>query len=569
MSNLTNINVSKMIADCKAKMRIGLNSPVIDIDTCIELLEGCLDSVSDSKLGRFGNSNKNGMMSRPIIMYLWYLIKQGKRVNVKTVCNNGLVSGEFLLVPMYDDNGKPNNNAIIPIVAKGDGCELGEYQKILFVEQLADFSFIDGEFIQRFDNGSMYIEECVNHNEYLDNLNSGISFNRACKITTIDGTTYLCHPALSVNTIITITEANCKPEVYRVTGNQHSCDTLNDPTVDKESDGYITQDIIIPLIHGIGSPGKYITDEYGEATAYRASIPVSRFMALASLFVSHELFKGKLAAEPYNDMWKRKARVKEWDMIDGFNKSIVEPFEKLFPNEDGLKVLTLAIDLYLLTVLGIYALQEGKADIRELVLLYYANLFGSSEEYNKIINGTATKNELENAETLKWMYYFLSMQEAWNSMPYVNHKDLRRSHNVMYNLEFTSADFNDAHGALVGAFASLPNGSDYTDVVTVPSRKRVNGRNVYSTKQMQVFKDHYGISAYILDDFDKYMLKCGATQFRGQFISQLSTIAQHNRKQLNLQTPNYLVIAPDQVAMFRDFLEKQYGYGTTAYWKLV
>ena len=65
------------------------------------------------------------------------------------------------------------------------------------------------------------------------------------------------------------------------------------------------------------------------------------------------------------------------------------------------------------------------------------------------------------------------------------------------------------------------------------------------------------------------MLKHGATQFRGQFISQLSDIAKYNRKQINSQIPKHLVIAPNQVAMFRDFLENQYGYGTPAYWKLV
>ena len=139
----------------------------------------------------------------------------------------------------------------------------------------------------------------------------------------------------------------------------------------------------------------------------------------------------------------------------------------------------------------------------------------------------------------------------------------------MYNLEFTSADFNDAHGALVGAFASLPNGSDYTYVTTVPCRKKVNDRNIQTEKQMTVFKNKCGISAYILDDFDRYMLEHGATQFRGQFISQLSTIAKYNRKQIDSHIPNTLVIAPNQVRMFKEFLVGTYGYGTPAYCKLV
>ena len=333
----------------------------------------------------------------------------------------------------------------------------------------------------------------------------------------------------------------------------------------KASDGYITQDIIIPIIRGIGSHNKFIygNGEGQPATAYRASIPVSRFMALGSLFVSHEINKATLAKDPDNDLLKRKARVKEWDMIEGVERAFVEPYEKMFPNADRLKVLTLAINMFIFTMVGIIAIQDGDKKAVKIVRRTYLNIFSSDEEIDLCRHSDTPTYLIKSTKGFKWMSYFISLVDAWEKVPYVNHKDLRRSHNVMYNLEFTSADFNDAHGALVGAFASLPNGSDYTYVTTVPCRKKENG------KQMQVFKNKCGISAYILNDFDRYMLEHGATQFRGQFISQLSAIAKYNRKQINSHIPNNLVIAPNQVAMFKEFLEETYGYGTPAYWKLV
>ena len=199
----------------------------------------------------------------------------------------------------------------------------------------------------------------------------------------------------------------------------------------------------------------------------------------------------------------------------------------------------------------------------------YLEIFCPDEEIDLFRNNNTHNYLIKSTKGFRLFSYFVSLVEAWENVPYVNHKDLRRSHNVMYNLEFTSVNFNDAHGALVGAFACLPNGSDYTYVTTVPCRKKVNGRNIQTEKQMTVFKNKCGISAYILDDFDRHMFEHGVTQFRGQFISQLSTIAKYNRKQINSHIPNNLVIAPNHVRMFKEFLVETYGYGTPAYWKLV
>ena len=546
-------------------MSSGLARNISNIDGLTKLMEKNLQMFSNSDIGRNGSSRKNDLMSRPIIMYLWHLIKQGKIVDVAAVDTKG-ASGKFLLIPMYDDAGKPTLQALMPIVANSINEPLGEYQEIRFVEKLSDFKVLEGKYMFRSSGSGIYVDECINDFEYEENLETCRSFSTVYQITTVDGLVSLENPLFTTGSIITINN-----ELYHLVPNPHGSDELNDPNMKKATDGYITQDIIIPIIRGIGSPSKFI---YGngddqDATAYRASIPVARFMALGSLFVSHEKNKASLAKDPDNDLLKRKARVKEWDMIEGVEQALVEPYEKMFPDEDKLKVLRLAIDMFIFTIIGTSATDEGGSVAGRLVLNTYFHLFGSEEEVALFSNPNTPADVIRDTNGFKWLSYYMSLMSAWESVPYVNHKDLRRSHNVMYNLEFTSVDFNDAHGALVGAFASLPDGSSYIDVVTVPSRKKVNGAYSYSTKQMQVFKNQYGISAYILDDFDKYMQKCGATQFRGQFISQLRTIAKYNRKQLDSQIPRNLVIAPDQVDMFRDFLEKQYGYGTPAYWKLV
>lgn len=557
--------VSSIIAECKKLMSEGLVEKDVSVDEITKLVDENLKMFSNSDIGRNGSSRKNDLMSRPIIMYLWHLIKQGKIVDVEPLDKSG-ASGKFLLIPMYDDYGKPTLQALMPIVASSRYKPDGEYQTIRFVEKLADIKPIEGEYILRSSGNAMYVDECISHSEYVENLETFRSFNRAYKITTADGLEYLENPIFASGNIITIDN-----DLYRCTSNPHGFDELNDPNMKKASDGYITQDIIIPIIRGIAAPGKFIygNGEGKPATAYRASIPVSRFMALGSLFVSHERYKDALEKDPDNDLLKRKARVKEWDMIEGVERAFVEPYEKMFKNEDKLKVLTLAIDMFIFTIIGTIAMLDGDKKALKIVLRTYLKIFSSDEEIDLFRHHDTPSYLLKSTKGFKYMSYFISLVDAWEKVPYVNHKDLRRSHNVMYNLEFTSADFNDAHGALVGSFASLPNGSDYTYVTTVPCRKKVNGRNIQTEKQMTVFKNHYGISAYILDDFDRYMLKHGATQFRGQFISQLSTIAKYNRKQINLHIPNNLVIAPNQVAMFREFLETQYGYGTPAYWKLV
>ena len=556
-------NVTEVINECKKLMSESTIRENINIDGVTRVVEKYLQQLSNSSLGRKGSSRKNDLMSRPIIMYLWHLIKQGKVVDVSSLTEGG-VSGKFLLVPMYDDEGKPTLQAIIPIVASSMYEPAGEYQTIRFVEKLSDVDDVEGKFIFRSSNGSMYVDECDDV-EYLENLDTCISFDHALKITTANGIEYLDNPVLARRNIITINNG-----LYRYVQAPHGLEELNDPNAKKASDGYITQDIIIPIIRGIGSSSKFIYGHGADnpATAYRASVPVSRFMALASLFVSHDKFKDKLAEDPDNDLLKRKARVSEWDMIEGVEQTIVEPYKNMFPGEDELKILTLAIDMFILTLLGIEAMQEDKPDVVWLVIGIYFCLFGTEEEA-KLVDDTNTPNSvLYGTLGYRWLSYFISLAESWENVPYVNHKDLRRSHNVMYNLEFTCVDFNDAHGALVGAFASLNSGK-YTDTVTVPTRKKVDGKTIYTTKQMQVFKDHYGISAYILYDFDKYMYNEGATHYKGQFISQLKTIAICNRKHLDNKVTGNISIAPDQVRMFEKFLVSVYGYGTDTYWKMV
>lgn len=556
-------NVTEVINECKKLMSESTIRENINIDGVTRVVEKYLQQLSNSSLGRKGSSRKNDLMSRPIIMYLWHLIKQGKVVDVSSLTEGG-VSGKFLLVPMYDDEGKPTLQAIIPIVASSMYEPAGEYQTIRFVEKLSDVDDVEGKFIFRSSNGSMYVDECDDV-EYLENLDTCRSFDHALKITTANGIEYLDNPVLARRNIIIINN-----DLYRYVQAPHGLEELNDPNAKKASDGYITQDIIIPIIRGIGSSSKFIYGHGADnpATAYRASVPVSRFMALASLFVSHDKFKDKLAEDPDNDLLKRKARVSEWDMIEGVEQTIVEPYKNMFPGEDELKILTLAIDMFILTLLGIEAMQEDKPDVVWLVIGIYFCLFGTEEEA-KLVDDTNTPNSvLYGTLGYRWLSYFISLAESWENVPYVNHKDLRRSHNVMYNLEFTCVDFNDAHGALVGAFASLNSGK-YTDTVTVPTRKKVDGKTIYTTKQMQVFKDHYGISAYILYDFDKYMYNEGATHYKGQFISQLKTIAICNRKHLDNKVTGNIGIAPDQVRMFEKFLVSVYGYGTDTYWKMV
>ena len=560
MTDLVRPNkVSSIIAECKKLMSEGLVQKDVSIDELTKLVDENLQLFSNSDLGRNGSSRKNDLMSRPIIMYLWHLIKQGKIVNVESLDNAG-ASGKFLMIPMYDDYGKPTLQAIMPIVASSRYEPDGEYQTIRFVEKLSKVEEVEGKYILRSSGNAMYVDECISDIEYKENIETFKSFNIAYKITTLDGQEYLESPILAAGNIITIGN-----DYYRCIPNPHGFDELNDPNMKKASDGYITQDIIIPIIRGIGSHNKFIygNGEGQPATAYRASIPVSRFMALGSLFVSHEINKAKLEKDPENDSLKRKARVKEWDMIEGVERAFVEPYEKMFQNEDKLKVLTLAINMFIFTMVGIIAIQDGDKKAANIIRSTYLKIFSSDEEIDLCRHPGAPTYLIKSTKGFKWMSYFISLVDAWEHVPYVNHKDLRRSHNVMYNLEFTYADFNDAHGALVGAFASLPNGSDYTYVTTVPCRKKENG------KQMAVFKNHCGISAYILDDFDRCMFEHGATQFRGQFISQLSAIAKYNRKQINSHIPNNLVIAPNQVRMFEEFLVSVYYYGTPKYWELV
>lgn len=556
--------VASIIAECKKLMSEGLVEKGLNIDELTKLVNENLQMFSNSDIGRNGSSRKNDLMSRPIIMYLWHLIKQGKIVDVEATDKAG-ASGKFLLIPMYDDYGKPTLQALMPITASSRYKPDGEYQTIRFVEKLKDVERCEGKYILRSSGNAMYVDECIDDFEYEENLETCKSFNVAYKITKADGLVYLENPIFDLGNIITIDN-----QLYHCIQNPHGFDELNDPNMKKASDGYITQDIIIPIIRGIGAPGKFIygNGEGQPATAYRASIPVSRFMALGSLFVSHEKYKDDLAKDPDNDFLKRKARVTEWDMIEGVERAFVAPYEKVFKNEDKLKVLTLAIDMFIFTIVGTTAMLDGDNKAFKIMIRTYLKIFSPDEEIDLFRNHGASTYLLRRTKGFKWFSYFVSLVDAWEKVPYVNHKDLRRSHNVMYNLEFTSVNFNDAHGALVGAFASLQNGSDYTYVTTVPCSKKVNGRNV-NEKQMTVFKDKCGISAYILNDFDRYMLEHGVTQFRGQFISQLSTIAKYNRKQINSYIPNNLVIAPNQVAMFKKFLEGMYGYGTPAYWKVV
>ena len=377
MTDLVRPNkVSSIIAECKKLMSEGLVQKDVNIDELSKLVDENLKMFSNSNLGRNGSSRKNDLMSRPIIMYLWHLIKQGKIVDVKSLDQAG-ASGKFLMIPMYDDYGKPTLQAIMPIVASSRYEPDGEYQTIRFVERIAEVEKVEGKYILRSSGNAMYVDECISDSEYRENLETCRSFNIAYKITKTDGSVYLDSPIFASGNIITIDN-----ELYHCIPNPHGFDELNDPNMKKASDGYITQDIIIPIIRGIAAPGKFIygNGEGQPATAYRASIPVSRFMALGSLFVSHECNKAALEKDPDNDYLKRKARVKEWDMIEGVERAFVGPYEKILPNGDKLKVLTLAIDMFILTIVGNIAMQDGDDRAIGIIIKMYFNLFGSEEE---------------------------------------------------------------------------------------------------------------------------------------------------------------------------------------------
>ena len=370
--------VSSIIDECKKLMSEGLVQKDFDIDELTKLVNENLQMFSNSDIGRNGSSRKNDLMSRPIIMYLWYLIKQGKIVDVESLDKAG-ASGKFLMIPMYDDYGKPTLQALMPINASSRYKPDGEYQTIRFVEKLAEFKVIEGKYILRSSGNAMYVDECIDDFEYEENLETCRSFNIAYKITTADGLTYLENPIFASGNIITIDN-----NLYHCISNPHGFDELNDPNMKKASDGYITQDIIIPIIRGIAAPGKFIygNGEGQPATAYRASIPVSRFMALGSLFVSHEKYKDDLAKDSDNDFLKRKARVKEWDMIEGVERAFVEPYEKMFPNEDKLKVLTLAIDMFIFTIVGAIAMLDGDKKAFKIMVRTYLKIFSPDEEIN-------------------------------------------------------------------------------------------------------------------------------------------------------------------------------------------
>ena len=204
MTDLVRPNkVSSIIAECKKLMSEGLVQKDFSIDELTKLVDENLKMFSNSDLGRKGSSRKNDLMSRPIIMYLWHLIKQGKIVDVESLAD-GEVSGKFLLVPMYDDEGKPTLHAIIPIVASSMYEPEGEYQVIRFVEKLSDVKEVEGKFIYRSSNCGTYVDECTSDVEYLENLDTCRSFDRAWKITTVNGVEYLDNPILAARNIITI-----------------------------------------------------------------------------------------------------------------------------------------------------------------------------------------------------------------------------------------------------------------------------------------------------------------------------------------------------------------------------
>ena len=103
MTDLVRQNkIASIIAECKKLMSEGLVQKDVSIDELTKLVDENLKMFSNSDLGRNGSSRKNDLMSRPIIMYLWHLIKQGKIVNVESLDQAG-ASGKFLMIPMYDD----------------------------------------------------------------------------------------------------------------------------------------------------------------------------------------------------------------------------------------------------------------------------------------------------------------------------------------------------------------------------------------------------------------------------------------------------------------------------------
>ena len=197
-------SVTELINECKKLMSESTTKDDINIDNVINAVEMCLQQFSNSDLGRKGSSRRNDLMSRPIIMYLWHLIKQGKIVDVSSLTGSGGVSGKFLLVPMYDDEGKPTLQAIIPIVAGSMYEPEGEYQVIRFVEKLSDVKEVEGKFIYRSSDCGTYVDQCTDDVEYLENLDTCRSFDRAWKITTVNGVEYLDNHILAARNIITI-----------------------------------------------------------------------------------------------------------------------------------------------------------------------------------------------------------------------------------------------------------------------------------------------------------------------------------------------------------------------------
>ena len=170
MADLLRSNkVSSIIAECKKLMSEGLAQKDVSIDELTKLVDENLKMFSNSDIGRNGSSRKNDLMSRPIIMYLWHLIKQGKIVEVASLDNAG-ASGNFLMIPMYDDYGKPTLQAIMPIVASSGYEPDGEYQTIRFVERLSDFDVCEGKYILRSSGNAMYVDECISDSEYEENL---------------------------------------------------------------------------------------------------------------------------------------------------------------------------------------------------------------------------------------------------------------------------------------------------------------------------------------------------------------------------------------------------------------
>ena len=85
-------SVTEVINECKKLMSESTIRENISIDGVTRVVEKYLQKLGNSNVGRKGSSRKNDLMSRPIIMYLWHLIKQGKIVDVSPLAD-GDVSG--------------------------------------------------------------------------------------------------------------------------------------------------------------------------------------------------------------------------------------------------------------------------------------------------------------------------------------------------------------------------------------------------------------------------------------------------------------------------------------------